>query len=200
MGTSSSSSTSAGAGDSTHNDADVMFVQMMIPHHQGAIAMAQLAASRASNQQVKDLAATIEAAQGPEIEQMTAWLQAWGVSTSTADMSSSTAASSEGGMDHGGMDHGGMTMGKDGDMGSSTAMSMPGEMTDEQMQALEAATGPEFDRMFLQMMIEHHTGAVEMAQTELEQGSNSDALQLAESIKSSQTEEIATMQQLLQSL
>lgn len=61
-----------------HNDADVAFAQEMIPHHQQAIAMADLAATRATNQQVKDLAAKIKAAQDPEIQTMTGWLTAWG--------------------------------------------------------------------------------------------------------------------------
>lgn len=101
----------------------------------------------------------------------------------------------------GGMDHGGMSMDKDGGMSaSSSAMAMPGEMTAEQMQSLEAASGADFDRLFLELMIMHHQGAVEMADTEIAQGSNADAVKLAESIKASQSEEIAQMQQMLQSL
>lgn len=193
--TAGSTGASAGAADTAHNDADVTFVQMMIPHHRGAIEMAQLAPSRAQSQQVKDLAAKIEAAQAPEIEQMTAWLQAWGVKTESAAASSSA----DDGM--GGMDHGGMSMDKDGGMSaSSSAMAMPGEMTAEQMQSLEAASGADFDRLFLELMIMHHQGAVEMADTEIAQGSNADAVKLAESIKASQSEEIAQMQQMLQSL
>ena len=67
----------ATAGD--HNQADVMFAQMMIPHHEQAIEMAQLAASRASNADVKTLAAQIQAAQQPEIDEMTGWLPSWNV-------------------------------------------------------------------------------------------------------------------------
>ena len=65
---------------------------------------------------------------------------------------------------------------------------------------LTAATGAAFDRLFLQLMITHHQGAVQMADTELSQGSNPNAQALAASIKTSQTQEIATMQQLLQTL
>jgi len=61
-----------------HNAQDVMFAQMMIPHHQQAIVMAKQAATKASSAQVKKLAAQIEQAQGPEIEMMTGWLKAWG--------------------------------------------------------------------------------------------------------------------------
>src|SRR5664280_3463847 len=62
------------AADAQHNAADLAFAQQMIVHHQGAIEMADLAPSRAASQQVKDLAARIKAAQGPEIEQMQGWL------------------------------------------------------------------------------------------------------------------------------
>jgi uncharacterized protein (DUF305 family) len=61
-----------------HNAQDVMFAQMMIPHHQQAIVMAKQAATKASSPQVKKLASQIEQAQGPEIQMMTGWLQAWG--------------------------------------------------------------------------------------------------------------------------
>ena len=192
---SAAGSTAAVSGE--HNAADLTFTQSMIVHHQGAVEMADLAPSRAANQQVKDLAARIKAAQGPEIEQMQSWLTAW-----DAAMSTSTAASgSDDAM--GGMDHGGMSgMGKEGQMsGSGSAgMSMPGMMTDQQMQQLTAASGTAFDAMFLEMMIAHHQGAIEMADTEIADGSNPDALALAGSIKTSQTAEITEMQQLLQTL
>ena len=168
-----------------HNNADVMFAQMMIEHHRGAIEMAQLAPDRAASQEVKDLAAKIEAAQAPEIELMTSWLEAW----DTAMMSMGT-----GGMD---MGTGGMDMGTGGmDMGGG----MAGMMTPEQMIALEAASGAAFDTMFLELMIVHHQGALQMSETEIAQGSNPEALALAESIKTSQTSEIAEMQELLQGM
>ena len=192
---------SAGMMDSAHNDADVMFAQQMIVHHQGAIEMADLAPTRAGSQQVKDLAATIKAAQTPEIEQMTGWLQAWGSGTDMNGMPNSTSSSSS---DVGGM--GGMNPG-DGSSSAETmttgamsaaATQMPGMMTGEQMSELTAATGTDFDRLFLQLMITHHQGAVQMADTELAQGANPDAQALAQSIKTSQTAQITTMQQLLQ--
>ena len=181
------------AASADHNAADLSFAQQMIVHHQGAVEMADLAPSRAANQDVKDLAAKIKAAQAPEIEQMQTWLTAWG-----AAMPTSTAASTtDDGM--GGMDHGGMSgMGKEGEM--STGMAMPGMMSDAQMQELTDATGADFDRLFVELMIVHHQGAIEMSDTEIAEGSNPSALALAESIKTSQTAEIAEMQQLLQTL
>jgi uncharacterized protein (DUF305 family) len=69
-----------------HNDHDVMFAQGMIPHHEQAVAMAKLAASRASMPEVKELATTIEGAQDPEIKQMKGWLTTWGASMPSSDM------------------------------------------------------------------------------------------------------------------
>ena len=154
------------------NDADVTFAQQMIPHHQQAIEMAELAETRAESQEVKDLAADIEAAQGPEIETMTSWLESWGEDVPDEGMS--------------GMDH--------GDMSSDE---MTGMMSEEDMSELKNASGAEFDQMFLTMMIEHHEGAIEMAQTEQADGEFPDATALAEDIETAQTEEIQTMQALL---
>ena len=164
--TSAEASSSSASQSADFNEADVTFVQGMIPHHRGALEMAQLAESRAEDPRVQDLATRIEAAQDPEIETMTGWLEDWGQPESD-DM---------GGMDMGGMDMGGMDM---------------------DMSGLEAATGAEFDRMFLEMMIEHHRGAVEMAETEIAEGQNADAIALAREISSSQTAEIAEMETLL---
>lgn len=163
-----------------HNQADVTFAQMMIVHHRGAIEMADLAPTRAASDKVKQLAAKIKAAQAPEIEQMSGWLTDWG----TGPAASSSAMGGMSGMDH----------------GSSTSSAMPGMMSGEQMTQLTAATGAAFDKMFLQLMIAHHQGALEMSKTEKTSGQNPDAQALADSITSSQTAEIATMQELLKGM
>lgn len=150
-----------------HNDQDVMFAQMMIPHHRQAIEMADLAATRASSPEVKKLATEIKNAQGPEIDKLTGWLTAWGTSAPSPGM---------GGMDHGGMD---------------------GMMTEKDMKELEAAKGQSFDKAFLEMMIKHHEGAVAMAKTEQTSGQFPEAKQMADSIVSSQSAEIEKMQTLL---
>ena len=74
---------------------------------------------------------------------------------------------------------------------------MSGMMSAEDMEALEAATGAEFDEMFLTMMIEHHRGAVEMANTELDDGESTDALALAQKIIDAQEAEISEMEAIL---
>jgi uncharacterized protein (DUF305 family) len=178
--TTSASNAPSAAGPSTavaaptsseHNDADVAFVQGMIPHHTQAIEMAKLAAGRASNNDVKQLASRIEQAQDPEISQMRSFLTAWGMPESGT----------------GGMDHGTMT----GMNGGS------GIMSDDQLRQLENATGAQFDRMFLQMMTEHHEGAIEMSKAELADGQNADAKGLAQKITDAQQAEITEMKGLL---
>lgn len=157
-----------------HSAADVTFAQEMIPHHQQAIEMADLAEPRAESQAVKDLATDIEAAQGPEIETLTGWLESWGEDVPEEGLSS--------------MDH--------GDMSSDD---MGGMMTEDEMADLEAASGAEFDQMFLTMMIEHHEGAIEMAKTERSEGEFPEAVDMAKEIETTQAEEIQTMQDLLNS-
>ncbi|GLZ57220.1 DUF305 domain-containing protein [Micromonospora sp. NBRC 107095] len=184
-----------GTSAAAHNAADVMFAQMMIPHHQQAVAMADLAATRAADSQVKQLAAQIKEAQAPEIATMSGWLTAWGTPTPSG------APTTMPGMDHGGtampgMDHGGS--------GAPTRSAMPGMdhgmpgmMSDADMTRLSAASGRDFDRQFLTMMIAHHEGAITMARTEAAQGANSDAKALAGRIATTQQTEIDTMKTLL---
>ncbi|WP_305094420.1 DUF305 domain-containing protein [Prescottella sp. R16] len=169
-----------------HNDADVAYVQMMIPHHQQAVEMAEMVPSRSQNPDLIALAAQIQQAQAPEIEQMQGWLADWGVT----GMSPSTSE----GTDHGSMGHDMTDMpGMSGDDMSGHG----GMMTAEQMQALDAATGPEFDRMWLEMMIEHHEGAVDSSDDILQDGESEQVRTLAQQIVSSQQAEITQMQEML---
>jgi uncharacterized protein (DUF305 family) len=164
-----SSSTTGTPAVGQHNDADVTFATGMIPHHAQAVFMADMAKSNATSAQVKELAATIKAAQTPEITTMSGWLAGWG----KPDPTSSS--------------HSGMSMGD-------------GMMTDTEMNQLGNATGSSFERMWLQMMIEHHEGAIAMATIELKTGANAEAKQLARSIMTSQKAEITRIQKLESSL
>jgi uncharacterized protein (DUF305 family) len=74
---------------------------------------------------------------------------------------------------------------------------MPGMMSEDEMSDLGKATGSMFDRMWTEMMIEHHKGAVAMAKTEQASGKDTDAVALAKKIETDQNREIATMQRLL---
>lgn len=176
--TGSAPSASAPARVSTeHNEADIRFAQTMIPHHRQAVEMAEIAVGRAENPDVKALAEQIRAAQDPEIQIMTGFLQAWG-----AEVPDDTGMA---GMDHSGTDHSGMS-------------DRDGMMTPEQMEQMGTASGAAFDRMFLEMMIIHHEGAVRDAERELAEGVNAQARDLATQIIDAQTAEIAQMRQLLQ--
>jgi uncharacterized protein (DUF305 family) len=161
--------TASASARATFNPADVMFAQMMIPHHQQAVEMAELAETRAADPEIKELAQKIKAAQDPEIATMRGWLRAWGAPE--------------------------MLMGEE-----HSGHGMPGMMTEEDMAELEASEGGTFDRMFAEMMIEHHEGALEMARTELSRGANADAKELAERIIATQQAEIDQMKAILRRL
>lgn len=167
--------TTGESGESTEdfNDADVEFAQNMIVHHQQAIEMSDMVIANGSSADVKALAEGIKEKQAPEIETLRGFLEEWGEKeVAPGEME-----------DMPGMDMGGGEM-----------------MSEEEMADLEGAEGAEADRMFLEMMIEHHTSAIEMAQTEVEDGENADAKELAEKVIEDQKAEIAEMEKLLEEL
>lgn len=166
---------SAPASAAAFNDADTAFLTGMIPHHRQAVEMAKLAAAKAADPKVKALAATIEAAQGPEITTMTGLLKAAGKPVPDE----------------------GASMGDHAGMGHSTG-EMTGMASQEEMTKLEGAAGPEFDRMFLTLMTRHHEGAVQMARTQQAQGQHPEVKALATTIAADQTREIAEMTRLLE--
>ena len=177
----------APAADGDHNQADVMFSRMMIPHHEDAIEMAKLAQTRSDNPDVKALAAQIQAAQQPEIEQMKGWLASWNEPTMPA------------GMGQGGMGPDGM--GQGGNMPGGMPTGMPGGMMSSgDMTKLEGLSGSEFDREFLTMMTAHHETAINMARAVQANGRYEPTKTLAANIISSQTEEINQMAELLKSI
>ncbi|WP_183093938.1 DUF305 domain-containing protein [Nocardioides stalactiti] len=158
------------------NQTDVDFATDMIQHHAQALSMVDLTEGRDLSPELTTLAEQIRMAQGPEIETMVDWLRDWDQPIPETSRDHVNA--------HG---DGEMEMGSD----------MPGMMSADQMADLEAASGLEFEQLFLTMMIEHHEGAIEMAETEQEDGEHPDAVALAEVIEEAQTAEIATMKELL---
>ncbi len=151
------------------NGADAMFAQMMIPHHEQAVAMADLAPGRASDPLIVDLALEIRNAQDPEIALMASWLDAWGVER----LSGAEA------------------------LGSHASHGMAGMLSDEQLEAIAGAQGAAFDALFAQSMIEHHQGAVEMARDVLEAGADPQVAELAREIIVTQETEILQLQSFL---
>ena len=166
--------------DSNFNDADVVFAQSMIPHHEQAVDMAELAlaADAAASVEIVALATAIQGAQGPEIVLMQSLLQSWDQPTEMSGMEGMEGMGSD---EMDGMDHGGME----------------GMMSAEEMAALETLTGADFDRAWAEMMIRHHEGAISMAQTVLDSGTNPDVQLLADQIVSAQQAEIEQMRAML---
>jgi len=145
----------------TYSDDELMFVQMMIPHHSQAVTMSKLALANSTNPEILTLATAIRDAQGPEITQMQSWLD-------QSDYSGTHA---------GHMDMGGM-------------------LSDEELAELSTAKGSTFDRLFLEGMIAHHEGAIQMAQM-IKDSTNSEVKKLFTNIVSSQSAEIEAMKALL---
>ena len=170
----STTSASGEAIAAENNDADVMFAQMMIPHHQQAVEMSEMLLAKDNiPANVRDFAQGVVAAQGPEIERMNAMLTAW----------DEEPMSESGGME--GMDHG---------------SSMDGMMSEEDMQQLEDAQGTEAARLYLEQMTVHHEGAVDMARDEVDNGENPQAVALAQQVIEDQEAEIQEMETMLQEL
>ena len=140
---------------------DLMFAQMMIPHHEQAIEMSDLALQNSNNAEIRDLATKIRGEQAPEIELMKSW--------------------------------------SDSHMGSHMGHIMNGMLSDDEIRELEKARGIEFDRLFLEGMIKHHEGAIDMAE-DVEDSTNKEVAKLAKSIISTQRAEIEYMKELLQRL
>ena len=194
MSMSVESSSSADA--STHNQADVTFAEQMIPHHSQAVEMSDMLLSKDGiDPRVTALAEQIKAAQGPEIEQLQAWLTSWGQSSSSSGMNMPTTSHNMEGMT------------------PSTSMNMPmpsesmgtmpgmeGMMSADDMTALQNAQGTDAAKLFLTQMIDHHRGAVAMAQTEVDSGQYPEAISMAQTIISAQNQEITTMEGILATL
>jgi uncharacterized protein (DUF305 family) len=153
----------------TFNDTDVMFLQMAIPQHEQGIELAALAADRAGNADVRDLAAAVEATQTDELADMKSWLRDWDQPVS-ADPDPHAHAG-----------HGGM------------------HTTDPEVLATLRRTpaGPDFDRTFVNLFTGHQHGAVELARMEMRAGKYPGATALADRIIDSRTAEIRRLARLV---
>jgi uncharacterized protein (DUF305 family) len=156
--------TAVPAKSTAFTDADVMFAQMMIPHHEQAIEMSDIALdpSTGASKAITALATQIKGAQDPEISQMKNLLSSW-----------KKPLMADGGMDHSSM--------------------MGGMMSMDEMDALGKLRGTQFDAAWAKAMIAHHEGAIKMANDVLADGTNSEIQALAEAIVSGQTAEIAIL-------
>ena len=165
---------------------DTEFMQGMIMHHAQAVEMTALINSRTENKELRLLGARISHSQAEEIKFMEHWLQARGQPT-TMPMHQT------GDMNMPGMNMPGMDM-------SKHEMLMPGMLTKAQMDALRNAKGKEFDRLFLEGMIQHHSGALTMVKDLFDTaGAGQDAVlfNFATDVDSGQRAEIRIMQNML---
>jgi uncharacterized protein (DUF305 family) len=164
--------------DTPFNQADVDFMQGMIPHHAQAVKMASWAPTRGSNKRLLNLCERIGVGQTQEIKMMRLWLADRGQDVPAADA----------------MRH----KMKMGDMVHE--MLMPGMLTDEEMAALEKARGKEWDRLFLLGMIKHHQGAIDMVDVLFKSygaAQGDDIYKFASDVYADQTTEIEVMKQML---
>ncbi len=153
---------SSSSSNSNYTGADIMFLQMMIPHHQQAIDISNLAMKASSDSELLELAKIIARDQAAEIKQMKAWLKDAGASE---------------------------------DMGHSMD-GMGGMLNDDELAALSAATGKEFDTLWLKGMTEHHDGAIHMTQM-IEDAQNADIKAFGAKVIKDQSEQIAQMKKML---
>lgn len=149
------------------NEADLTYVARMIVHHRQALEMSALAPERAQDETVRGLASRIHDTQGPEIGAMEQWHRQYAENAPAHGHSADLPE----------VDHG----------------SMPGMASAEQLAALEAARGADFDRLFLQLMIAHHEGALRMATELLSSGSDVRVEEMANDVVATQADEINRM-------
>jgi uncharacterized protein (DUF305 family) len=172
-------------------EADVGFMVGMIGHHAQALAMAGLVPDRSQDPAIRTLARRIDSAQRSEIQLMEQWLRSRNQSVPHWHIEGSTLVfHAEGGADpaHAGhAGHGGHT-------------DMAGMLTPAQMAELDSASGPDFDRLFLAFMIQHHQGAVEMVRTLFATdgaGQDTEVFRFASDVQVDQASEIARMERML---
>lgn len=149
---------------------DLRFIDAMILHHQGAVEMAEVALENSSRPEIQNLAEAIISAQEQEISQMQQWRQAWYPEAGADPIMY--------------------------DNSQGTMMPMSAEMQAAMLMSTDLGkSDDEFDLRFIQAMIPHHEGALEMAQEALEKSDRTEIRQLAEAILTSQQQEIDQMQQ-----
>ena len=156
------------AGDK-YNETDVMYLQMMVAHHEQGLEMVQIAKDGAKSEEVKTLAAAVEATQADEVKLMKTWLEGWQKPT-TVDHAPNAHA------DHGGLPATG----------------------EQEMEALREAKGKSVDPTFLNLFVAHQTNAVEMAKMETDGGANEETKAFADRVRESRTGQIQQMLKLMQ--
>jgi uncharacterized protein (DUF305 family) len=160
-------------------DADVTFATSMIQHHAQSLALIDLLVDRDVDDDLSALSDVIRERQGGEIERLAGWLDDWDQAVPETVRDHANA--------HGGGD-GSADLGED----------LPGAISTDQLQALESATGDEFERRWLELMVEHHDGALDLTDSETADGAYPPAVRLARAIASDSNSETESMTDLLE--
>ncbi len=157
---------------------DIGFAQDMSVHHRQAALMASLVPERSNDPAVRTLAFDIQSTQLEQIGRMQGWLSLWGAPALPSGQHMTWMSSMPG-------------------HGAAGVETMPGMASQQELEALRRASGPEFDVMFLQLMLRHHQGGVPMARYAQEHAAVPQVRNLAGQMLASQTMESAFMTQLL---
>jgi uncharacterized protein (DUF305 family) len=155
-----------------HNADDIAFATAMIPHHQQAIELSKLVPDRTTDSELAALASRIPTEQQSEINILNVFLVQWNENSDAGTFS--------------------------GDEHAAHGQAMPGMVDEPTMTKLKSLSGAEFDRLWLQSMISHHQGAVEMAKAEVANGNNVDAVAMARTMVAMQEAEIGQMKKMLE--
>ncbi|MCP2256035.1 Uncharacterized conserved protein, DUF305 family [Prauserella aidingensis] len=166
----------ASAAASTYNEVDAEFTRMMIPHHQQAILMSELAPERAADTELAALADRIHVEQGLEIWMMQGWQGRNGLPVTDPEAAYQDV------------------------LDNPDMVERMGMATREEMDRLATLSGAEFDRMFLDLMIPHHDGAVDMLRDVILNGSDQELNQMAQDMMSTQKAQLATMRDMRDSV
>jgi uncharacterized protein (DUF305 family) len=185
----------------TDTSAEAGFARDMQVHHQQGTELAMIVRDLTEDREVRLLAYDIATTQAQQAGQLHGWLRVWGLSQRGSEPSMTwmtRPASEDGHTEHDNGSGGGTGDGDDGSATHGHGDLMPGLATPEQIRALETSTGVEAERRFLELMIAHHRGAIEMAYAALAQSSNGVVVPFAESIVESQSGEIILMEDMLE--
>ena len=173
----------------SYNQADVTFVTRMLPHHEQAVELADLALELSENQEVLDLAERVKAAQDPEIDTLNQWLDGWGPAATAAPAPAPAPAPADPAAPAPPADPAAPAV-------PAAPASPDGMLTTEQMDTLANSRGDQFDQLWIQMMIEHHQGAVALADAVLQSGENPEVKHLAQNTKRAQTAQVRELRML----
>ncbi|MHA7279946.1 DUF305 domain-containing protein [Arthrobacter sp. MDT2-2] len=187
---------SAGTSSPGTTSADAGFARDMQVHHNQAVEMSMIVRDNATDETLRSIAYDVALTQQQQAGQMYAWLEEWNLSQSTSQPRMEWMAAGSG--EHAGMD---MASGNDGaaSMLGPDGL-MPGMATEDQLDELRAARGKDAERLYLTLMISHHTAGVEMAEAGAELAETDQVRSLATKIQSGQQAEITLMQTMLDAL